>query len=273
MNDTLVIRPTGGRRALDLAEVWRYRGLLYFFVWRDLKVRYKQTLLGAAWSVLQPLLTMLVFTLFFGKLAKVPSDGVPYPIFSYTALVPWGFFAAAVTSASASLVGNSNLLRKIYFPRVILPVAATLSAAVDSAIAFVVLLGLMFHYDFQPTVAIVAVVPLSLVALVAAVGVGTLLSAVNVRYRDVKYTTPFMIQIWLFCTPIAYPASLVPEHYRALYALNPMVGVVEGYRWSLLGTTSFPGTMLLVSALVSVGLLLVGARYFARVERSFADVV
>lgn len=271
--EVIVVEPRRGWISIDLKEIWSYRELLYFLVWRDVKVRYKQTVLGAAWAVLQPLATMLVFSLFFGRLAKVPSDGVPYPIFSYAALVPWTFFATGLTQSSNSLVSGANLLRKIYFPRLVMPVSSVLAAGVDFIIAFVVLLGMMLYYGFIPTVNVFWLPLLLLLLMTTCLGAGLWLSALNVQFRDVRYTVPFMIQFWLFATPIAYPASLVPEAWRPLYAVNPMVGVVEGFRWALLATDTAPGLMIVVSAVVAAVLLFSGAVVFRRMERSFADVV
>ncbi len=270
----LVIKPSSGWVPLDLKDLWRYRELVFFMTWRDLTVRYKQTLLGASWAVLRPFLTMVVFSIFFGGLAKVPSDGVPYPIFSFTALLPWELFVTALTVASRSLVVNSNMITKVYFPRIILPMSSILAGVVDFAIASVVMVGMMIYYQFTPT-ANLWVLPLLLVlTLVAAIGVSLWLSAMNVLYRDVGYVTPFLQQLWLYITPIAYPASLVPEQWRLLYALNPMTGVVEGFRWALLGTTqSAPVSLLVTSVIVSIVILISGLFYFRRMERLFADMV
>lgn len=268
-----VIEPRRGWVGVDFAELWSYRELLYFLVWRDVKVRYKQTILGAAWAVLQPLLTMVVFTLFFGRLAEMPSDGVPYPLFSYTALVPWIFFATGLTAAAASLVSGANLIRKIYFPRLLVPVAAVAAGGVDFAIAFAVLVAMALAYGFVPGLAVVWLVPLALLALVTALGVGTWAAAFNLQFRDVRYVVPFGVQLWLFATPIAYPSSLLAEPWRTLYAINPMVGVVEGFRWALLGTATRPGPMIAVSAATALAILVSGVLYFRRVERGFADLV
>jgi lipopolysaccharide transport system permease protein len=269
----LRIAPSRGWVSLKLRELVEYRELLYFLVWRDVKVRYKQTALGAAWAIIQPFFTMVVFSLFFGKLAKVPSDGVPYPIFSYAALVPWTFFAAGLTQASNSLVGSSNLIKKVYFPRLTIPIATVLSGIVDFALAFAVLVGMMLWYGIVPTANVVWLPAFLLLALATSLGVGLWLSALNVEYRDVRYVVPFLTQFWLFATPVAYPSSLLQEPWRTLYGLNPMVGVVEGFRWALLGTTEAPGAMLLASAAAAVLLLASGAYYFRRMERTFADVV
>lgn len=268
-----VIEPRRGWIGLGLGEVWEYRELLYFLVWRDVKVRYKQTVLGATWAVLQPFLTMVVFSLFFGRLAGVPSDDIPYPIFSYAALVPWTLFATGLTQSSNSLVSSANLIRKIYFPRLIVPAATVVSGLVDFAIAFVVLLGMMAFYGFAPTLNTLWLPLLLVLALVTALGVGLWLSALNVQFRDVRYTVPFLTQFWLFATPIAYPSSLLPEVWRPLYAVNPMVGVVEGFRWALLGTDTAPGPMILVSSIAAVAILVSGALYFRRMEKTFADLV
>ena len=268
-----VITPSHGWVALRLGKLWEYRELLYFLTWRDIKVRYKQTILGAAWAVIQPLMTMVVFSVFFGRLAQIPSDGVPYPIFSYAALVPWTFFAHGLTKASTSLVDAGNLVTKVYFPRLIIPFAAVLSGVVDLLLAFLVLLGLMLIYGIVPTAQIIWLPGFVLLAFATSLGTGLWLSAMNVQFRDVRYTVPFLVQLWLFATPIAYPSSLLAEPWRIVYSLNPMVGVVEGFRWLLLGTPTNPGPMLAVSTLVALALLMSGALYFRRMERTFADVV
>jgi lipopolysaccharide transport system permease protein len=259
--------------SLKLDELWEYRELLYFLVWRDVKVRYKQTVLGAAWAILQPLLTMVVFSLFFGKLGRIPSDGLPYPIFSFAALVPWTFFASGLGQGANSLVGSQNLIKKVYFPRLVIPISSVLAGVVDFAIAFLVLLAMMLAYGIVPTAAALWLPLLLLLALVTALGVSLWLSALNVQFRDIRYTVPFLTQLWLFATPIAYPSSLLPEPWRTVYALNPMVGVVEGFRWALLGTDTAPGPMVLASSLAALALLASGAYYFRRMEKSFADVV
>src|ERR1043166_213726 len=269
----LILRPSRGFLRLNLRDVWEYRELLYFLVWRDVKVRYKQTVLGAAWAILQPVMTMLVFSVFFGRLAKVPSDGIPYPVFAFTALLPWQLFAYALSESSNSLVSNQNLITKVYFPRLVIPIAAVLAGLVDFAIAFVVLLGLMLYYGIVPTAA-VALLPLfMLLAVTTALAIGLWLSALNVKFRDVRYTIPFLTQFWMFATPVAYPSSLVPEPWRALYGLNPMAGVVEGFRWALLGKAQGPGPLLAVSVAAVVVLLVGGLMYFRRTESTFADVV
>lgn len=269
-----VLRPPRGWTALNLGDLWRYRELIYFMTWRDLKVRYKQTLLGASWAVLKPFMTMVVFSIFFGNLAGVPSDGLPYPIFAYTALLPWELFATALQVASRSLVVNSHMITKVYFPRMILPLSSILAGVVDFAVAFLVLLGLMAFYGISPTGAVWTLPLFLLLTLVTALGIGLWLSALNVLYRDIGYITPFMTQFWLFVTPIAYPASLVPEQWRLLYAINPMTGVVEGFRWAMLGTQqSAPTPMLAVSAAIALLLLVSGLFFFRRMERQFADMV
>jgi homopolymeric O-antigen transport system permease protein len=258
---------------LRLREIWAYRELLYFLVWRDIKVRYKQTALGAAWAILQPVLTMVVFTLFFGNLAKVPSDGIPYPLFSFAGLVPWTLFAYSLTESSSSLVTNQNLITKVYFPRLIIPLASVLAGLVDFAISFAVLILLMLYYGIVPQAAAVTVPLFVLFAVLAALSIGIWLSALNVEFRDVRYTIPFLTQFWMFITPLAYASSLVPSRWRLIYGLNPMAGVVEGFRWALLGKTAAP-SLLLSASLAAVILLLVGgAYYFRRMERTFADVV
>ena len=269
----LFIRPTKGFLRLNLREIWDYRELLYFLVWRDVKVRYKQTALGAAWAVLQPVMTMVVFSIFFGRLAKVPSDGVPYPVFAFTALLPWQLFAFALTESSNSLVSSQNLITKVYFPRLVVPIASVLAGLVDFGIAFVVLLGMLFYYGIVPTRAVVLLPVLVLFAVVTALSVGIWLSTLNVKYRDVRYTIPFLTQLWMFATPVAYPSSLIPKQWRALYGLNPMAGVVEGFRWALLGKSGNPGPLLWVSVGAVVLLFVGGLFYFRRTEATFADVV
>jgi lipopolysaccharide transport system permease protein len=267
------IEPSHGWVALNLGDLWRYRELLYFLVWRDIKVRYKQTLLGAAWAILQPFLTMVVFSVFFGRLAQMPSDGLPYPLFSYAGLLPWQLFAFALSESSNSLVANQRLITKVYFPRLVIPIAAVLAGIVDFAIAFVVLLGMMVYYGVYPSLAVLVLPLLLALALATALAVGLWLSAFNVQYRDVRYVIPFLTQFWLFLTPIAYPSSLVPEWLRPIYALNPMVGVVEGFRWALLGTQVDVSGLVLVSTLVVLLLIFGGLMYFRRMEKVFADLV
>lgn len=242
-------------------------------MWRDIKVRYKQTFLGAAWAVLQPLFTMLIFSLFFGRLAKMPSDGIPYPLFAFAGLVPWHFFAHGLSHCSESLVGSANLIKKVYFPRLAMPIAAVCAGGVDVLFSSALLGGMMLYYDMLPTVNALWLPLLLLLALVTALGVGFWVSALNVQFRDVKYTVPFVTQLWLFVTPIAYPSTLLPQPWRTLYGLNPMAGVVEGFRWALLGTTTAPGPILGVSTLAALMVLTSGGLYFRRMERTFADLV
>lgn len=267
------IRPSKGWVELRLGELWSYRELLYFLVWRDIKVRYKQTALGATWAIIQPFFSMVVFSLFFGKLANMPSDGVPYPIFSFAGLVPWNFFASGLTSSSDSLVSSANLIKKIYFPRLAIPISTVLAGGVDFLISFGVLILLMVYFGITPTVRIIFVPAFALLAFITALGVGLWMSALNVKYRDVRYTVPFITQFWMFATPIVYPSTLLSEPWRTVYGLNPMVGVVEGFRWALLGTQSAPGPMLAASAIASLLILIGGAFYFRRMERQFSDVV
>jgi len=268
-----IIKPSHGWAALNLRDLWLYRELIFFMIWRDLKVRYKQTLLGASWAILQPFLTMIVFSIFFGNLAKVPSDGVPYPIFSYTALIPWTLFSKALQDASRSLVANRHMITKVYFPRMILPLSSVMAGLVDFLIAFVVLLGMMWYYKIPPTVNVWVLPLFLLLALVTAVGVGLWLSALNVLFRDINYVLPFLTQFWMYLTPVAYPSSMIPTEWQVIYALNPMNGVVEGFRWALLDTGQPPGIMTLVSSIAAVVLLISGMFYFRRMERLFADMV
>jgi lipopolysaccharide transport system permease protein len=267
------IEPSRGWISLKLPELWEYRELLYFLIWRDVKVRYKQTVLGAAWAIIQPFFTMIVFSLFFGRLAQVPSDGIPYPVFSYAALVPWTFFANGLTQSSTGIVSHANLIKKVYFPRLAIPIARVLAGVIDFSLAFIVLLAMMLIYGIIPTANVVWLPLFLLLALVTSLGVGLWLSAMNVQFRDVAYIVPFITQFWLFATPIAYPSSLLSEPWRTLYGINPMAGVVEGFRWTLLGTNTAPGLILLVSSLAALVLLVSGAFYFRRMEKTFADVV
>jgi lipopolysaccharide transport system permease protein len=267
------IQPSRGWVSLRLDELWRYRELLYFLIWRDVKVHYKQTVLGAAWAILQPFMTMVVFSLFFGRLAKVSSDGVPYPIFSYAALVPWTFFASGLNQAATGMVTHANLIKKVYFPRLALPIARVMAGIVDFTLAFVVLLGMMLFYGVAPTARVVWLPLLLLLALATSLGVGLWLAALNVRFRDIGYIVPFITQFWLFATPVAYPSSLLHEPWQTLYGLNPMAGVVEGFRWALLGTGGGVRPIIFVSAVVAMVLLISGAYFFRRMERTFADVV
>ncbi len=266
------IEPASGLRPVRLAELWAYRELLYFLVWRDIKVRYKQTVLGAAWAVIQPAMTMAVFTIFLGRLAKVPSDGLPYPLFSFSGLVPWTYFSAAVTAGAMSVVGGQHLISKVYFPRLLVPLSATVTPLVDCAIAMATLCAMFAWYHVGPTAAVVWLPLLALFAVAAAFAMSLWLSALMVIYRDVRYVVPFLMQFWLFATPVAYPASLVPEKWRLLYGLNPMTGVVEGFRWALVGGPA-PGPMLLVSTAVVALLLVSGLFFFRRFEGTFADII
>lgn len=272
-NDITRIQPARGWVALGLRELWAYRELVVFLVWRDIKVRYKQTVLGAGWAIIQPFFSMVVFTIFFGRLAGMPSDGVPYPIFSFAALVSWTFFANGVTNASAVLVGGTNLVTKVYFPRLAMPIASVLSGLLDLLIATIVLVGMMFYYQISPSADVVWLPAFVLLAIMSCLGIGMWLAALNVRYRDVRYVVPFLIQLWLFVTPVVYPSSLVDEPWRTVYGLNPMASVVDGFRWALLGTSPPPLAMLAVSTSVAVFSLVAGALYFRRMESSFADLV
>jgi len=267
------IEPSRGWVSLKLGELWEYRELLFFLTWRDIKVRYKQTVLGAAWAIIQPVMTMIIFSVIFGQFARLPSDGVPYPIFSYTALLPWNLFAGALTRSTTSVVSSASLVQKVYFPRLVIPVASTLAVLVDFAIAFLVLVGLMFYYGIVPTIATLTLPLFILLALAIALAVGLWLSALNAQYRDVGHAIPFLVQAWMYASPVAYATSLIPERWRTLYALNPMAGVIEGFRWALLGTGQGPGPMLAVSFGMTLLLLVSGALYFRRMEKTFADVV
>jgi lipopolysaccharide transport system permease protein len=267
------IEPSRGWISLKLRDLWEYRELLYFLVWRDVKVRYKQTALGAAWAVIQPFFTMVIFSIFFGKLARIPSDGIPYPIFAYAALVPWSFFSHGLNQSSNSLVSSAQLIKKVYFPRLIVPIAAVVAGVVDFILAFIVLLGMMLYYGVAPTLNVVWLPAFLLLALITSLGVGLWLSTLNVEYRDVRYAVPFITQFWLFATPVAYPSTLLSEPWRTLFGLNPMVGVVEGFRWALLGTDTQPGGMILISSFMALAILITGAFYFRRMEKTFADVV
>jgi lipopolysaccharide transport system permease protein len=268
-----IIRPPRGWVSLELRDLWEYRELMFFFIWRDIKVRYKQTALGATWAIIQPFFTMVVFSIFFGWLARIPSDGVPYPVFAYTALVPWTYFANALAQASNSLVEHERMITKVYFPRLLIPMAPVLAGLVDFVIAFGILIAIMLWYGLVPASAIWTVPLFVLMAATTALSVSLWLAALNVQYRDVRYVVPFLIQFWLFATPIAYPSSLIPEQWRPLYGLNPMAGVVEGFRWALLGQAEAPNALLLVSVLTVVVVLIGGMYYFRRMEETFADVV
>ena len=268
-----LIDPPRRWEALDLRELWKFRELLYLLSWRDIKVRYKQTVIGGAWAILQPFLAMVVFSIIFGQLLKVPSDGVAYPVFSYAALVPWNFFAAALTRSGNSLIADANLISKVYFPRLILPLSAVLSLILDFAIAFVILVLMMFFYNIVPGFAVLTLPLFLVLALMTALACGVWLSAVNIKYRDVAYVIPFLTQFWLFVTPVAYPSTIIPEPWRVFYGLNPMAGVVEGFRWALLGQENPAWDLICVSVLVVLALLISGLFYFRRMEHEFADVV
>jgi lipopolysaccharide transport system permease protein len=256
-----------------LRELWHYRDLIYFLAWRDVKVRYKQTALGVAWAILQPLAAMAVFTVFLGGLVHVPSDGLPYPLFAYVGLLPWTYFANAAVGASSSLVANTNLVAKVYFPRLAVPLAAVLAGVIDLGVGLALLFGLLAVFGVSPGAGLLLVPVFVGLTMLAALAVGVWLSALDVQYRDVRYAIPFLMQVWLFATPVVYPASLVPAQYRAVYGLNPMAGVVEGFRWAMLGQTEFPGCLLAVSTLVIAAVLVSGLFYFRRMERIFADVI
>jgi len=271
--ETIHIRPSTGLAALNLGDLWTYRELVFFMIWRDIKVRYKQTFLGAAWAVIQPLLTMLVFNFVFGTIAKVPTDGVPYPIFSYTALLPWGLFTTALNTASRSLTANQNMVTKIYFPRLVLPLASVLGGVVDFAIAFVILVGMLIYYRVTPTLAVWTLPLFLLLALITALGTALWLSAINVQYRDVNYVLPFLTQFWLFLTPVAYSAKVISEKWQLVYSLNPMAGVVNGFRWAVLGTDTGPGLTMWISVAIALVVLISGLFYFRSMERTFADTI
>lgn len=267
----IVIRPPKGWSKLGLVEVWHSRGLLFFLAWRDIKIRYKQTMLGAVWALLQPFMMMVVFSVVFGRLAKIPSDNIPYPVFAYCALLPWQFFSTGVTQSSNSLVAGQTLLTKVYIPRLLIPMSAILPGLVDFALAFVILIGLMVYYGIVPSLAIITLPLFMLLAAVTVQGIGFWLSALNLEYRDIRYTLPFLVQIWLFATPVVYPSSLLGEPWRTIYGINPMVGVVEGFRWAILDVDNPPTAAIGISVGVSLLLLVSGLYYFKRKERDFAD--
>ena len=266
------IEPTRSWLSFRLKEMWLFRELLFFLTWRDIKIRYKQTVLGFAWAILQPVMTMVVFSLFFGKLGKIPSEGLPYPIFNYAALLPWQFFENSITTSTTSLVTNANMVTKVYFPRLFVPIASVFSGLVDFFVAFTVLIGMMIYYQITPTVGVLLLPLFLLLAFITAMGISLWMSALNVKYRDVRYIVPFLSRFWFFATPIAYPSTLLSEPWRTLYGLNPMVGVVEGFRWALLGTQP-PQAMMFLSILISIFLLISGLVYFNRTEKTFADVI
>lgn len=265
------IHPSHGWIPVNLKDLWLYRELLYFLTWREIKIRYKQTVLGFAWAIIQPFMMMIVFTLFFGNLAKIPSEGIPYPLFNFAALLPWTLFSEGLTRSGNSLVQDANLVRKIYFPRLVMPLSGVLSPVVDFAIAFVILIGMMFYYGYYPTANILWLLAFIVLAVATAFGAGLWFSALNIKYRDIRYVIPFLIQLWLFASPVVYSSSAVPEKYQLIYALNPMAGVIEGFRWSLLGTKP-PGLMIAASIAIVLLMLISGVYYFRRSEKSFADV-
>ena len=271
--DVILIQPSRSLFDLELRAIWRHRELLYFLAWRDVKVRYKQTVLGAGWAILQPVMTMLVFTLVFGKLAKIPSDGIPYPVFAFAALLPWNFFAQALSRSAGSLVGNAGLITKVYFPRVLIPLASTAMPAVDFSFSLLALAGLMIWYRMTPSWNLLALPLFLLLALLTALALGLLLSPINVRYRDVAYAVPFVVQLWMYASPVVYPVSLVPEAWRSLYSLNPMVGVIEGFRWSLLAAHKPDFELMVMSAAVVTCLLFCGLVWFRWMDRTSADVI
>lgn len=266
------IEPQRGWVSLELGDLWHYRELLFLLTWRDIKVRYAQTVLGATWAVIQPLLTMVIFSIIFGQLAKLPSEGIPYPIFTYTALLPWQLFAFSLINSSQSLVGSQNLVSKVYFPRLVIPIASVLPGLVDFAISFLVLIGMLVYYQIPLTTRILALPLFLLLAVMSALAVGLWLSALNVEYRDIRYVVPFLTMFWQYATPVAYSASLIPEKWRLLYGLNPMTGVVEGFRWALLGSGQVDG-MIWVSIVIIILLFISGLAYFKRMEATFADVI
>ncbi len=267
-----IIKPSKGWMPINLHELWEFRDLLYFFTWRDIKVRYKQTVLGFAWAIMQPFFAMIIFSIFFGSLANLPSDGIPYPIFAYAALLPWTLFSESITRSTNTMVTNSNIIKKVYFPRMALPISSVLSPVIDFTIAFVILILMMIYYGIMPTINVVLLPLFLMLAIATSLGIGLWTSALNAKYRDIQYVVPFMLQILMFASPVVYAASMIPAKYQFLYGLNPMAGVIEGFRWSLLGTDS-PGMIILASVIVSVVLLVSGAFYFRRMEKTFADEV
>jgi len=274
-----VIEPVHGWQLISLNELWQYRDLLYFFVWRNIKVRYKQTILGASWAILEPFTTMVVFSVFFGELAKIPSNGIPYPLFSFTGLVPWTFFSVGVSGMTSSVVGTSGMLKKIYFPRLIIPISQLASSFVDFLLAFLVLLAMIAAYSLTGeahihiSFNILWLLPLMVLEVITALGVGLWLSALNVQFRDVAHATAFILRLWMFITPVIYPSSMLGSHWQLIYSLNPMVGVTEGFRWALLGTDTSPNVMIVASVATALALLVSGVMYFSRMEKTFADIV
>ncbi|PKL77381.1 MAG: phosphate ABC transporter permease [Candidatus Melainabacteria bacterium HGW-Melainabacteria-1] len=272
--ETVIIQPMKGLVALNLRDLWIYRELVYFLTWRDLKVRYKQSVLGVLWAIIKPFLAMVVFTVFFGNLAKLPSDGLPYPIWSYTGLLPWEFFAAALSVSARSMLTSGNMVSKIYFPRIIVPLSSVFANLIDFLIAFVILIGMMFFYHITPTINMLWLPAFMLLAIITALGVGLWFSALLVMYRDINYMLPFITQLWMFISPVVYASSIVPEKWRVLYSLNPMAGVVEGFRWALLGTQqSISPLMIAISSVIALTLFISGLFFFRRMERIFADMI
>ncbi len=272
LSKPIIIEPRRGWRQLNWRDLWLYRELLFFLVWRDVKVRYKQTLLGASWAIIQPVLQLVVFSIIFGRLAGINTGNIPYPLFNLAALLPWQFFANTVNQAANSLVGSANIVRKVYFPRLAIPTASVLAGVVDFSLSFLILIGLMVWYQWLPTPAIALLPFFLLLAMITALGVGYWLSAINARYRDVRHATPFLIQLWLFATPVVYPSQLIEGYWRLIYALNPMVSVVEGFRWALLGTQP-PSLLMLISVTMALAIFCSGFIYFQTVERKFADII
>lgn len=270
---TIIVEPARGLADFNLREIWDYRDLLFFLTWRDINIRYKQTILGAAWAVIQPVLTMILFTIFFGRMAGVPSEGAPYPLFAFAALLPWQYFATALGNAANSLVNNSNLLSKVYFPRLLIPLASLFPPAVDFIIAFIVLLGLMFYYRATPTWNILWLPAFCVLAMVTTFGAGLWFAALNVRYRDVRHIVTVLVQFGMFVSPVAYPSRLVPARWRLLYAVNPMTGTIEGFRWALLGIDGLPASLVAVSSVAALILFVSGLFYFRYTERAFADII
>lgn len=270
---SIVIKPHKGLLQLDLYALWKYRELLYFLVWKDVLIRYKQTVIGASWAILQPLITMVIFTVIFGKMVNVPSDGIPYPIFAFSALLPWLYFSQALSRSGTSLVGNTNLITKIYFPRLLIPLSSSISPLVDLFFSFLILLVLMPLYGISPSRGFLFLPVFVLQSLITALAVGLWLTTLNVKYRDVGHVIPFLIQIWMYASPVVYPLSMVPEKWRLLYSLNPMVGVIEGFRWAITGS-SRPDFMAMAISSAAVFILLAGGLiYFKKMEATFADII
>ncbi len=270
---TVVIEPGNGAIHLDLRALWQYRELIFFLVWRDVKVRYKQTVLGATWAILQPVMTMIIFTVVFSYFARIPSDGLPYPVFAYAALLPWNYFSQAMNRSGTSLVGNAHLISKVYFPRLMIPLASTVTPAVDLAVSFIPLLGLMVWFGIAPTRGVLVLPLFLLLAMLTALSIGLWLSPIHARYHDIGYVIPFLTQFWMYASPVAYPVSLVPQQWRWLYGLNPMAGVIEGFRWALLGKTSPDFRLIVISTTVVLLLFLGGIVFFKRMERTLVDVI